>query len=201
MSQNKIDQYIEDKPEFAQPILLKLRELIHQASPNIEEAIKWNQPCFSHHGLVCAMASFKAHVSFSFFEGKHLVDHDNIFDNSDCKNLATLKFKTLDDLPDEKKLISFIKQAITYNNSAEKPKKKSVRKDKADLVIPNDLTEALAKNKSAKQHFDNFSYTKQKDYIDWITSAKRETTREKRLATTIEWVSEGKGKNWKYENC
>ena len=146
MQIEKIDQYIAEKPAFAQDILNKLRAIIHQADPSMEEAIKWSQPCFSKHGLVCAMAAFKAHVNLAFFEGKHIEDLDNIFGESDGQNLASLKLKSVDDLPNDVALISFIQRAIAYNSSTEKPKKKVTRKDKSTLVVPDDLAEVLAEN-------------------------------------------------------
>lgn len=196
-----IDKYITEATDFAQPILNHLRQLIFTADPEMEEAIKWRQPCYSQNGLVCAMAAFKQHVNFTFFEGKHLIDKHGVFGDSNNQNLSAFKLKSIDELPADNILISYIQQAIAYNQSAEKPKKTKAKKDKAELIIPRELAEALAQNTKASEHFDNFSYSKQNDYIEWISSAKRDTTRQKRLATAIEWISEGKGRNWKYENC
>ena len=195
-----IDEYISISSEFSQPILTKLRAIIHQADDNIEEAIKWSQACFQNNGLICATAAFKQHVNLTFFKGKHLEDSASLFAKSDNNEMSSLKISNLADIPAEDVLIDYVKQAIQYNLS-DKPKKTVKKKDKSELTVPDILLNALANNAQAKAHFEQFSYSKQKEYIDWITSAKTEKTVQKRLTTTIEWVSEGKGKNWKYEKC
>lgn len=196
----KIDNYITEKSPFAQEILSHLREVIHRADPEIVETIKWRQPCFESNGLVCAMAAFKKHVTFSFFKGQLLNDNANIFLPSDNSELASLKFTSLADIPQNDILTAYIQQAIALNTNS-CIKKATARKDKNDLIIPDDLAAALATTPSAQSTFNDFSYSKQKDYLDWLTSAKRETTRATRLATTVQWLSEGKARHWKYENC
>ena len=198
-----IDAYIEQSSDFARPILTKLRELIHTASPDIEEAIKWRQPCYQANGLVCATAAFKQHINFAFFQGKHINDSANIFNHSNNEDMTALKITQLSDLPSDEVIIDYIQQAVRFNQQgkAKKAKKKITKKDKAELIIPDVLSQALAQHPVAKAQFDNFSYSKQKDYIEWIDSAKRDATKQNRLATAIEWISEGKGRNWKYEKC
>ena len=197
-----VDTYIQAKPDFARPILTKLRDIIEQAAPDAEEAIKWRVPCYTSHGLLCSMAAFKQHVNFGFFNAQLIDDPHNLFD-SDNETMTSLKFNSIADLPDDAILLDYIQRAVAKNEALKtqgctKPKPK---KDKAELERPEDLSAALNQNEAALQHFEQFSYSKQKDYIQWITSAKREATRQKRLATAIEWISEGKSKNWKYENC
>lgn len=202
MSKNSdIDNYIAGKAPFAQEILTHLRQIIHNAAPDITETIKWRQPCFEHNGLVCSVAAFKKHVTFSFFKGKLLNDSNNIFPTSDNNELTSLKFSVLADIPQDDILTAFIQQAIALNADSNCKRKSTQRKDKDTLVMPNDLAAALASTPAAQSTFNNFSYSKQKDYIEWLTSAKRETTRVTRLATTVQWLSEGKARNWKYENC
>ncbi len=196
-----IDQYISQQQPFAQEIMSQLRDVIHTASPEMSEAIKWRHPCFENSGLVCAMAAFKQHVTFSFFKGKLLDDSAGIFSKNDNNELTSLKFKSLSEIPANDILISYVQQAIALNSTQKPEKKKSVRKNKADLVIPDYFSAALADNQAAEDVFNNFSYSKQKDYIEWLTSAKREATRNSRLATAIAWIAEGKSRNWKYENC
>jgi uncharacterized protein YdeI (YjbR/CyaY-like superfamily) len=198
---NLVDNYIEQKEQFAQEICLHLRDIIHKASPEITEAIKWRHPCFDSKGLLCAIAVFKQHVNFSFFKGKLLNDKAAIFTTSDNNELTSLKFKTLSDIPADNIMIDYLQQAIALNASEKSRKKKTPRRDKSTLVIPEDLTIELANNPIAEKEFNAFSYSKQKDYIDWLTSAKRASTRTSRLATTIEWISAGKSRHWKYENC
>jgi len=196
-----VDDYIKSKAPFAQEILKHLRAVIHHAAPELTETIKWRQPCFEHNGLVCALAAFKKHVSFSFFKGQLLNDSAAIFSPSDNSELAVVKFSSLAEIPERAILNNYIQQAIALNSDNKTRKKTSARKDKSALIVPNDLAEALAKNPSAQGVFTDFSYSKQKDYIEWLTSAKRATTRATRLATAIAWISEGKARNWKYENC
>ena len=196
-----VDEYISRQKPFAQEIILQLRDVIHQSSSVVSETIKWRHPCFESNGLVCAIAAFKQHVNFSFFKGKLLNDCAQLFSESDNNELAALKFTTLNDIPADDILINYLQQAIALNNLGSASKKKVTRKDKADLTIPKDLVSALIDNSVADEMFSSFSYSKQKDYIEWLTSAKREATRTKRLNTAIEWISEGKSRHWKYENC
>jgi uncharacterized protein YdeI (YjbR/CyaY-like superfamily) len=202
MAKNKaIDDYISQKAPFAQEIFLQLRNTIHHAVPEITESIKWRHPCFESNGLLCAIAVFKQHVNFSFFKGKLLNDTAEIFALTENNELASLKLKTLSDIPTDDILINYLQQANVLNSANKSQKKKTLRKDKSSLIIPNDLTAALASNPMAKKTFNAFSYSKQKDYIDWLTSAKRASTRSSRLITAIEWIKEGKSRHWKYENC
>lgn len=202
MSKNSaVDEYIKSKEPFAQEILIHLRNVIHDASPDISETIKWRQPCFEQDGLVCAFAAFKKHVNFSFFKGQFLNDSAGIFTPSDNNELTALKFSSVADIPDSDVLKAYIQQAIALNSTGELKKKTTPRKDKSTLVIPEDFAQALTSKVAAQRVFDDFSYSKQKDYIDWITSAKRAATRTSRLATAVEWINEGKARNWKYENC
>jgi uncharacterized protein YdeI (YjbR/CyaY-like superfamily) len=196
-----IDDYIATKAHFAQEILMHLREVIHNAAPDITETIKWRHPCFEHNGLVCAVATFKKHVTFSFFKGKFLNDSEQLFPPSDNNELTSLKFSTLADIPPKDILSEYIQQAIALNTDSNIKKKPTQRKDKNDLIIPDDLVAALAKIPRALGIFNDFSYSKQKDYIEWLNSAKRETTRASRLVTAVEWISEGKARHWKYDNC
>ena len=69
--------------------------------------------------------------------------------------------------------------------------------DKKELTVPDYFTKALAKNKKAKQVFDAASYSYKKEYVMWVTEAKTEETRNSRMATALEWIAEGKGRNWK----
>lgn len=192
----KVDAYIEKSADFAKPILIKLRELVHQSHSDIEESLKWGMPNFGYKGMLFNMAAFKAHCSFGFWKEKLI---DGLGDNS--MGMGSLgKIKSLDDLPKDELLLTYMKEAVLLNEKGIKlPKKTS--KQKKELVVPNELLEVLNKNPKAKEVFDNFSYSHKKEYVEWISEAKRETTKEKRLNQTIEWLEEGKHRNWKYENC
>jgi hypothetical protein len=193
----RIDAYIEKSADFAKPIMMHLRKLIHKASPKITENIKWSMPAFEYKGLVCGFAAFKQHCTFGFW--KHsLLDLDERFENTAMGSFGRLTSKK--DLPSDEVLIKLIRQAVELNEKGIKVAKKPPA-SKKELVVPDYLTKALKKNKAAQKTFENFPYSCKKEYVEWLTEAKTEPTREKRLATTIEWLSEGKRRNWKYENC
>lgn len=196
MSKNpKIDEYINNASDFAQPILIKIRSLVHQAHPDIDENIKWGMPSFDYKGIVCHMAAFKQHCSFGFFKHKLIKGLDG-----DGGMNSFGKLKSINDLPKDELIITYIKEAVLLNEQGVKLPKTPTKKKK-ELIIPDELTKALLKNPKAATVFDNFSYTHKKEYAEWIAEAKRETTKEKRIAQTIEWLIEGKHRNWKYENC
>lgn len=202
----QVDAYIEKSADFAQPILTKIRTIIHKACPDIQEVMKWSIPYFEKDGLVAGMAAFKNHVSFGFWKSKEMDDPHNLFDGDPKASMCNVKLSDVKELPTQKILTAYIKQAVKLNEEkakAPKPKAKKTTKKKVakTVTVPADLKSALAKNKKAKETFDNFPYSKRRDYVEWITEAKRDETRQKRLKTTIEWLAEGKSKNWKYENC
>lgn len=197
MSKNpKVDEYIANTAEFAQPILIKLRALVHKAHPDIEETIKWGMPNFEYKGLLFNMAGFKQHCTFGFWKEKLI---NGLGENS--MGMGSLgKIKTVEDLPDDELLLAYMKEAVLLNENGIKLPKTTSKKKK-ELKIPNELIEALKNNQKAKEIFENFSYSHKKEYVEWIVEAKREATKEKRLNQTIEWLEQGKHRNWKYENC
>lgn len=197
----KIDAYINKAAPFAQPVLEHLRELVHKACPEVEENIKWGMPFFDYKGPLCNMAAFKQHAVFGFWKGKLIKDSKNhlkerAIDGGDAMGHLG-KIASLKDLPPDKVILDFIKQARKLNDDGVKvsPKPKSEVKK---LEIPKDLLVLLKSNKKAKATFEAFSYSNKKEYINWITEAKTEATRTKRLETAVEWMAEGKIKNWKY---
>lgn len=194
----RIDAYIERSAEFAQPVLIHLRELVHKACPDVTETLKWSMPSFEFKGILCGFASFKKHCTLMFWK-QSLLETD-AFPKYKMAMGSFGRITSLKDLPSDKVLIGLIHQAMKLNEKNIKVAKKPAA-PKKELVVPDVLTKALSKDKKAKQTFDNFSYSHRKDYIEWIAEAKTEPTRDKRVATTIEWLSEGKGRNWKYEKC
>lgn len=191
----RVDAYIQSRAEFARPILTHLRELVHEVCPEAREVFKWSFPCFMHHGILCSMAGFKAHCTFGFWHP--------LLRESEKREEAMGQFgrlTSLKDLPSDAKLRKLIKEAIKLNESGIKPptKKRAARPVPA---VPPDLSTRLAKTPAARKTFEALPGSCKREYIEWITEAKRPETREKRLATTIEWLSEGKRRNWKYENC
>jgi uncharacterized protein YdeI (YjbR/CyaY-like superfamily) len=202
----RIDEYIAKAQPFAQPVLKHLREVVHKVSPDIEETIKWGMPTFEYKGIVCAMAGFKKHCAFIFFKSSLLNDPGNYLReraNKGGEAMGNLgKITSLKDIPPDKILIDFIKQAMKFNDdgiklpSGKKPAGKEV---KMEIEVPDNFIKALNKNKDARKYFETASPSFKKEYMQWITEAKTEETRTKRINQAIEWIAEGKGRNWKYE--
>jgi len=194
----RVDAYIEKSADFAKPILTHLRKLVHKASPKISETVKWGMPAFEHKGIVCGIAAFKEHCTFGFW--KHSLLDYNGFSTEKTAMGSFGRITSKKDLPSDDTIVKLVQQAVELNEKGVKvAKPKPVAKK--ELVVPDYLTAALKKNKVAQKTFENFPPSCKKEYVQWITEAKTEPTREKRLATTIEWLSEGKRRNWKYENC
>lgn len=187
-----VDIYIAKSPEFAKPILTQLRWLAHRACPDVEETLKWRMPHFLHKGILFGMAAFKQHCAIHFWKGKLVMG-----ENTRTGQFGNLgRVTTLSDLPNQKALLAYIKKAVELNETGvQKPKPLTVKKK---LTIPTDFAAALRKNKKAQAAFENFSYSHKKEYLEWITEAKREETRQKRIETTLQWLTEGKSRNWKY---
>lgn len=198
----RIDEYIAKAQPFAQPILEHLRELVHQAVPEVQENIKWGMPAFEYKGPFCGMASFKGYIHFMFHKGSMLRERSTYLTRTDSKAkdpmTGFLHIKALNELPPDKAIIDILKQAAELNDDGVKIPKPP-KKDASEVAVPDDLLKALKANKTAARHFENFSYSKRKDYVEWINSAKTDKTRESRLATAVEWIAEGKSRNWKYE--
>jgi len=194
----RIDAYIAKAQPFAQPILKHIKEVVHKAVPDIEETMKWSFPHFDYNGMLCSMAGFKQHCVFMFWKQSIMKDPHKIFGARDAEG-GMGRLKSLKDLPSDKILIEYIKEALKLNEAGVTvPKKPARASDKKELVVPDYLKKALSKNTKAKKTFENFSYSNQKEYVTWLTEAKTETTRDSRLALAIEWMEEGKIRNWKY---
>lgn len=194
----RIDDYISKSAAFAQPILKHLRELVNKACPGVEETMKWSFPHFDYKGSMCSMASFKNHCAFGFWKGAIMKDSNGVLHEQGNSGMGSLgKITSLKDLPSDNILINYIKEAVDLNEKGVKlpPRKKTEQKD---LLVPSSLATALKKNKKAQTVFEAFSPSHKKEYIEWITEAKTETTRDKRIESAIEMLTEGKSRNWKY---
>jgi uncharacterized protein YdeI (YjbR/CyaY-like superfamily) len=200
----RLDAYIAKAAPFAKPILIHLRELIHDTCPSVEETMKWSFPHFMYTGkadkksrVLCSMASFKQHCAFGFWYRGGWVMSDESKPSSEGMGQFG-KITSLSDLPKDKALIKQIKDAMKVHDAGIKPRVRPKATEKKELEVPADVISALKKNKKALATFDGFSYTNKKEYVDWITEAKSEQTRVSRLATAVQWMSEGKVRNWKY---
>jgi uncharacterized protein YdeI (YjbR/CyaY-like superfamily) len=194
----RVDAYIEKSRDFAKPILNHIREVVHAACPDVTETMKWSFPHFDYKGMMCSMAAFKEHCAFGFW--KQSLMEQSAFPAEKAAMGSFGRLTSLKDLPDDKTLKKLIVDAMRLNDEGIKVEKK-VSKEKKELVVPDILTAALKTNALAAETFNGFPYSKKKDYVQWITEAKTDATRDKRLATTIEWLAEGKSRMWKYEKC
>lgn len=192
----RIDAYIERQADFARPILSHLRGLIHEACPDCEETLKWSMPSFLYKGKILAgMAAFKAHATFHYW-------HDSMLSEDEKDRSAMGQFgrlTTLDDLPDGAVLLDLTRKSMALIESGAKPPR--TLQKKAAFTVPQDMRAAIDASAAAKATFDGFPPSCQREYVEWITEAKRDETRSKRLAQAVEWLAEGKKRHWKYENC
>jgi uncharacterized protein YdeI (YjbR/CyaY-like superfamily) len=194
-----IDAYIAKSAPFAQPILRHLRALVHEACPDVEESLKWGAPNFGYHGMLCGMAAFKAHATFGFWKGT-LVLGEGAGRSADAM-WDFGRITSLKDLPSDATIRRYVKRAMALNEQGvqvKRPPKHAARTRQLDSV-PDDLATALRRNADARRTFESFPPSQRREYVEWLLDAKREETRERRLATTIEWLSEGKTRHWKYK--
>jgi uncharacterized protein YdeI (YjbR/CyaY-like superfamily) len=194
----RIDAYIAKSAAFAQPILEHLRSRVHAACPDVEEGIKWGMPFFSYKAApMCMMAAFKQHCSFGFWLSKEVTGGSDEDGMGQFGKLASLK-----DLPSDKQLAACLKKAMALNEAGVK-KARPKAAAKPAPTLPDDLAASLAQRKhaAARKTWATFGPGAQREYVDWITEAKTDATRQKRITTTLEWLGAGKKRNWKYEKC
>jgi len=173
-----------------------VRKLYHKACPLIEETIRWGWPTFVYKGLVGGMAAFKTHVRLGFWKARLLSDPVGLLSGTGT-TMSAVKVTSLADLPPDRVLVDYIREAVALNEHGVKaPRAKKA--PKPPPKAPDDLLKALKKNKKALATFEAFSPSNKREYIDWLTEAKQEATRRQRLAQAIEWMAEGKPRNWKY---
>jgi uncharacterized protein YdeI (YjbR/CyaY-like superfamily) len=195
----RIDAYIAKSAEFARPVLEHIRATVHAACPEAEETLKWSMPYFSYQGaLMCGMAAFKQHASLHFWHYKELFGAAATDSEEGMGQFG--KLSSVRDLPPKKELTAYVKQAMKLiEGGATRARPKAAAKKPAPSM-PDDLAALLAQKKhaAASKTFAGFTASMQRDYIEWITEAKTDATRQKRLVTTLEWLAEGKQRNWKY---
>lgn len=195
----RIDTYIADSARFARPILKHLRKLIHQGCPSVVETIKWGAPFFEYHGLLFGFAAFKAHCALIFWRG---IDVSRFVPKSKTATAGMGQFGKITsraDLPSDPVLLACIRSAVEQRDAAAaRPKSLRPATMKKDVPVPADLKKALTANAPAATTFKRFTPGHRREYITWITDAKRPETRARRLATTVQWLAEGKPQNWKY---
>lgn len=192
----RVDAYIARSAEFARPILERLRAVVHDACPQVEEGIKWSMPSFQYGGrILCGMAAFKQHASFGFWQ------HAAVMEGRERDGMGSLgRLTSPGDLPSRRELTALVRKAMALIDAG--PAQPAVRgkpKPRPVLRVPADLRDALAGNAAARATFDGFSPSARRDYIEWLVEAKREDTRARRLAQAVEWMAEGRTRHWKYQ--
>jgi uncharacterized protein YdeI (YjbR/CyaY-like superfamily) len=203
----KVDAYIAKSAAFAQPILRHLRELVHRACPDVVEEMKWSRPFFLHGGtILCNISAFKAHCSFGFWGaeiGKVLLA-DGVVQEGGMGSLG--KITSLKDLPTDKKLLGYIRKAAELidgglGDNRIVVARRVVKAPKPPVEVPAEFTAALRRDRKAAAAYAAFSPSCQREYAQWIAEAKRPETRERRISQAVEWIGEGKQRNWKYQEC
>ncbi|UOF16846.1 YdeI/OmpD-associated family protein [Lysobacter capsici] len=213
----RIDAYIAQAAPFAQPILEHLRAVVHAACPQVEETIKWGMPSFVYGGkILCGMGAFKQHATFGFWQGASVVGASQERSREAMGQFGRLT--KVGDLPGKRELSKLLKQAMVLidargKKTAGKPAANKApagrtatsdvpasktRAPKPPVVIPDDLAAAFKKNAKARATYAAFPVSQQREYVEWIESAKREQTRSSRVAQAVEWMAGGKIRNWKY---
>ncbi|MEZ2335750.1 YdeI family protein [Mucilaginibacter sp. RCC_168] len=196
----QFDEYIEKSADFAKPIMEYLRQIIHETCPEVEEIIKWGNPHFDYKDdMMCILAGYKNHCSFSLYKAELMSDTKIIESVKAGQKMGYMdKIKSLSDLPAKETLVAYIKEAMALNENGVKKAKPVSEKPKV-IEVPDYFSEKLATNPSAKEIFESKSASFRKDYLVWITDAKTEATRQKRIEQSMEWIAEGKGRFWQYE--
>ena len=194
----RVDAYVAKSADFAKPILTRVREMVHAACPDVQETIKWGSPFFDYKGqMMCAIAAFKQHCALIFWKASLI---EELPPNGDKSRGSFGRITSLKELPTKTQFNGFIKSAMKLNDAGitvQRPKRAS----KPDAKVPKELAAALAKSKKATAAFEKFPPGQKREYCDWVSEAKREETKAKRVAQAVEWIAEGKTRNWKYERA
>lgn len=194
----RVDAYIAKSPDFAQPILKYLREIIHEGCPDLTETIKWGTPTFDHHGIMVGIAAFKQHATLGFWKAPLLkLDGKPVSKEMESGAGQFGKLTSIKDLPARSKLVKLVKDAAKLNESGVNMPR-APRAASKPVQVPGDLTKALQKNAKARAVFEAFPPSHKREYVQWIVEAKTDETRQRRLDQAVIWISEGKQRNWKY---
>ena len=192
----RFDEYIANAQPYARPILKHLRKVVHAAVPDVVENMKWSTPAFDYKGVFCSMAAFKKHCAFGFWKHQLLIDRGFIKPDDTVLGHRG-KITSIDELPSAKELTRVLKAAAKLNDEGVKLERpKTV--PKPPVKVPAYLRKALQKDKKAAVAFAAFSPSHKREYVEWLTEAKTDATRTRRLAQAVEWIAAGKPRNWKY---
>jgi len=193
----RVDAYIANAAPFAKPILTRIRTAVHKGCPDAQETMKWSFPHFDYKGMLCGMAAFKEHCTFGFWKASLLAGAGMPEKGKDAMGQFG-RITSVDDLPSEKQLVALVRQAARLNDEGITV----VREKRAPKPMPQAppaFLKALRANTKAKQSYDAFSPSHRREYLEWIVEAKSDATRDKRIATAVQWLEAGKSRNWQYE--
>jgi uncharacterized protein YdeI (YjbR/CyaY-like superfamily) len=184
----RVDAYIAKSNDFAKPILTQIRSAVHKGHPAVSETIKWGVPAYvDGRGIFCMTAAFKQHCAWVFWTGRKPT-------SVDAKQFRTIT--SVEDLPPQRELVAIAKQAA---RSAPTSREKTTKRPAKPVMVPAYFRTALGTNAKARAAFDTFPPSHKREYVDWIASAKTDDTRQRRIATALQWIASGKSRNWKYE--
>jgi hypothetical protein len=193
----RVDAYIKNAAPFARPILVELRKVVHTACPDVTETMKWSTPTFDHKGIMCGIAAFKNHTKFGFWKASLLAERG--FPEAVSEDDGGLgHLRTVDDLPKTDRLVAIVKAAAALNENGVALKREKTAA-KPPVKPPAYFLAALKKNRQAMATYDAFNPSNKREYVEWVTEARSDDTRDRRLAQAVEWMAEGKSRNWKYE--
>jgi uncharacterized protein YdeI (YjbR/CyaY-like superfamily) len=193
----RIDAYIDRAQPFAQPILQHVRSRVHAAVADVEETLKWSMPAYLRGGQILLMtAAFKNHAVLNFWRGAELRG-----DAAAADAMGQFgKLRSLEDLPPDAELDRLIRAAADLAAGSPPPRRPK-RAAKQEPVLHPDFAAALERSPEARAVLDSFPPSARRDYLDWVAEAKQDSTRARRIATAVAWLSEGKRRNWQYERC
>jgi uncharacterized protein YdeI (YjbR/CyaY-like superfamily) len=203
----RVDLYIANSRPFAQPILEHIRQLVHKACPPVAETIKWSRPFFEYKGVILGnMSAFNEHCSFGFWgeEISAVLREQKVLQPDAMGSLGRLT--RVEDLPSSKQMLTLLRQSVAFIDSGQytspiAARQRVVKAPTSAAEAPPQFAKALKANKKASAAYAKFSPSCKREYVEWIADAKRDETRDKRIATAIEWISEGRQRNWKYQTC
>lgn len=196
----RIDAYIRRAAPFARPILESVRAAFHEGCPDVVETVKWGHPSFEHHGILGGMAAFKAHAAFGFWRARDMEDPAGILGEGRTASPMSGKYADVSELPARRVLVAYVRAAAKLNESGA-PRKAAPKKPRARPAAPAWFLAAIRADAKAAETWEGLTPGYRHEYVEWVTEAKREDTRAKRIAQAVEWLAEGKTRNWKYRNC
>ena len=192
----RVDAYIAKSADFAKPILTRVRDMVHEACPEVQETIKWGSPFFDYKGqMMCAIAAFKQHCALIFWKASLI---DGLPPNGDKSRGSFGRITSMNEMPGKRQFNGYIRAAMALNDAGVTVKRPKAG-TKPEAKVPKELAAALAKSKKAAEVFGKFPPGQRREYCEWISEAKREETKAKRVAQAVVWIAEGKTRNWKYE--